>query len=480
MGGFPEDDNIHVSRLIKLWLAEDLLKRHNGCKSLEEEAEEYLEDLVKRSLVLVTSRKSNGKIKSCRLHDLVREMCIRKAQEENFLLTDGYVRPEMTKEGRRISIGHSRLQKIWGPTIHTILCFKTILNYSSLAFLLNFRLLRVLDDIHDNSELLPPQIFELFHLRYLALGRPNRIPAAISKLENLETLIIRPFRRSGTYGSLASYLPREIWSMPRLRHLVLTEYCMLRDPPVRPTLPLENLQTLSGIASFLCSKRILELIPNLKKLGIIYSTNEEHHDLHSLVNLHQLEKLKITASDSDHRFSLHGLYLAFPLTLKKLTLDGGELPWKDMSVVGSLPNLQVLKLKNYACSGSTWETTDGEFPELEFLLIEYSNLEHWIAESDPFPRLKRLLLGHCRYLTEIPDSIGDVSTLEVIQVDDLNGSLLKSVKHIQEVQQGYGNDAFQVRCICSNQMLGESKVEDNLLLCERRDINKVLCFLVYL
>ncbi|KAL8544417.1 hypothetical protein ACS0TY_004823 [Phlomoides rotata] len=84
-GGFPEDHNIHVWRLIRLWVAEGFLKHQNRCKSLEEKAEEYLEDLVKRSLVLITSRKSDGKIKSCSLHDLVRDMCIRKAEEEKFV-----------------------------------------------------------------------------------------------------------------------------------------------------------------------------------------------------------------------------------------------------------------------------------------------------------------------------------------------------------------------------------------------------------
>ncbi|KAL8557535.1 hypothetical protein ACS0TY_004829 [Phlomoides rotata] len=81
MATFPEDHSIRVLRLIKLWVAEGFLKD----QGLEEKAEEYLEDLVKRSLVLVTSWKSNGKIKSCSLHDLVRDMCIRKAEEEKFL-----------------------------------------------------------------------------------------------------------------------------------------------------------------------------------------------------------------------------------------------------------------------------------------------------------------------------------------------------------------------------------------------------------
>ncbi|KAL8544383.1 hypothetical protein ACS0TY_004793 [Phlomoides rotata] len=155
MAGFPDDHTINVSRLIKLWVAEGFLKRQNGCKSLEEEAEECLEDLVKRSLVLITSRTCNGKIKSCNLHDLVRDLCIRKAQEEMFLLTSRFVLPNGRKDERRISIAHSNFDKILSPTMRTILCFRTFLYCSSLTLLENFKLLRVLDIIHGNNVLLP-------------------------------------------------------------------------------------------------------------------------------------------------------------------------------------------------------------------------------------------------------------------------------------------------------------------------------------
>ncbi|XP_057802858.1 putative late blight resistance protein homolog R1B-17 [Salvia miltiorrhiza] len=47
MGGFPEDHQIRVSELIKLWVAEGFL-HPNGSKSLEDEAEDCLEDLVDR------------------------------------------------------------------------------------------------------------------------------------------------------------------------------------------------------------------------------------------------------------------------------------------------------------------------------------------------------------------------------------------------------------------------------------------------
>lgn len=64
MAGFPEDHEIKVTDLIRLWVAEGFLE-------LEDTAEQYLEDLVERSLVVVIKRKSDGRIKSCSLHDMV-------------------------------------------------------------------------------------------------------------------------------------------------------------------------------------------------------------------------------------------------------------------------------------------------------------------------------------------------------------------------------------------------------------------------
>ncbi|KAL8544399.1 hypothetical protein ACS0TY_004805 [Phlomoides rotata] len=197
IGGFPEDYEISASRLIKLWVDEGFLKCENGCKSLEEKAEEYLKDLVKRSLVLVTRTKTNGEIKSCSLHDLVRELCIRKAQEEKFLhdVTNRYNLQQSIKNKRRISsISLSHFKEIQGPTIHTFLCLRLvgpIISIShSLASIESFRLLRVLIMVCHHAEMLPSQLFELIHLRYLALGTPYYIPATISNLHNLQTLII--------------------------------------------------------------------------------------------------------------------------------------------------------------------------------------------------------------------------------------------------------------------------------------------------
>ncbi|KAL8544410.1 hypothetical protein ACS0TY_004816 [Phlomoides rotata] len=438
IGGFPEDYEIRASRLIKLWVAEGFLKCEHGCKRLEEEAEECLEDLVRRRLVLV-SRKFTGEIKSCSLHDMVRDLCIRKAQEEKFLLhvMDRYNLKKNIKNKRRVTISHPIFKKFQGPNIHTFLYLRLLGKTRLPAFIGNFKLLRVLDVVCSYVEVLPSQLFELIHLRYLALGSPDDIPSAISNLQNLQILIINP-----KYSVLRRNLPMEIWRMQQLRHLVFPFNYKLLNPVDGSTLPLENLQTLSGALDPACSKKILKIIPNLKKLEIHFGIQTDH--VPDFMYLDQLEKLKLDGG-SYCQWGIH----AFPRTLKKLSLVDSFFSWSDMSVIGSLPHLQVLKLRGSSHYGPlhTWKTADGEFPQLRLLLIRDARLGEWITESSHFPRLECLVLRCCWSLREIPDGIRDIPTLELIDVSHSNKSLVDSAKQIQEEQQqDYGNYTLQVRC----------------------------------
>lgn len=210
-----------MSRLIQIWVAEGFLKLDDKCKSLEDKAEKYLEDLVKRNLVLVVLRKSNGKIKSCRLHDVVREMTIRKANEEKFLLhvTERHASPEITKDFRCINLVDCNLKDILCPTIRSILSQRGV-KFKELDLLGNFRLLRVLDAINGYEKLMPSQVFELTNLRFLSFVYIVRIPSSISNLKNLQTLLICLSKES--HPAYLSSLPLEIWSMPQLKHLVFS------------------------------------------------------------------------------------------------------------------------------------------------------------------------------------------------------------------------------------------------------------------
>ncbi|KAL0298524.1 UNVERIFIED_CONTAM: putative late blight resistance proteinR1A-10 [Sesamum radiatum] len=449
MGGFPEDYEIHVSKLVKLWVAESFVKP-GVSKSFEEGAQEYLEDLVKRSLVLVTRRKSNGKIKSCSVHDLVRDLCIRKAREEKFLLfaMDRYVDrylPKGIKDQRRLSIARSTLtlfSKINSPIIRTALYFEQCRRLSS--SLQCFRLLRVLDVVVAVFSEFPAEVLKLFHLRYLAFTLIDNydIPASILNLQNLQTLFICTY-------SIRVRFPLEIWRMTQLRHLVLS----MSDPFPKPsagTFVLKNLQTLAIVRNFKCTKSIVQMIPNLRKLGIFYEGYgikwREYH-LHNLVDLHQLENLKIWVEDRRREPFPLWEKLAFPMMLKKLTLIGCLFRWEDMTAVGSLQNLEVMKLTSCSFEGCKWETTEGEFPRLKFLKIRSTNLQHWVTDGSHFPSLEHLKLFSCKRLGEIPDVLGEIPTLQIIEVNRSDRSLVKSAKQIKEEQQSFGNDSLEVRIV---------------------------------
>ncbi|KAL1552084.1 putative late blight resistance protein R1B-14 [Salvia divinorum] len=434
MGGFPEDHEIRISKLFKLWIAEGFVKDEN-------DAEGYLNSLVRRNLPSITAFKSNGKFKTCNIHDLVRDMSKSKALDENY--------------ERRISIGHpdlTLLARAYASTLRSVISFQP--NNSSLRSLRKFKLLRVLDVVDTDAYSLPSTVFDLFHLRYLAFGCPMEVPSAISRLQNLRALIIRPSKRSRKYSTDEVCLPLEIWMMPLLTHLV--SFFDLLPNPEGAASPLKKLLTLSVVKKLICTEEMMNLICNVKKLAVTYFGDmyKDDYQLNNLVLLSQLEKLTLAVKKG----SLLQLKAkpVFPETLRKLTLSGWRFPWKDMKAIAALPKLQVLKLRDHAFQGNTWSTNEecdeeeyGDedyeeaeveaklFLELKYLLIEESDLESWVTEKRHFPALERLVIKGCGKLHKIPNAIGDISGLKQIEVDRFNESLLNCVYEIQKEQDGY-------------------------------------------
>ena len=65
-----------------------------GEESMMDTAERYLGELAKRSMVQVKLKDRPGirSFVSCRLHDLMRDLCLAKGEEENFLKVIHYPR----------------------------------------------------------------------------------------------------------------------------------------------------------------------------------------------------------------------------------------------------------------------------------------------------------------------------------------------------------------------------------------------------
>ncbi|KAH0466010.1 hypothetical protein IEQ34_006113 [Dendrobium chrysotoxum] len=81
---FPEYHLIKRKYLIQLWVAEGLVSNQYDM-STEVVAEYYFNELVGRSLILPSAVGWNGKVKSCRIHDLMVDVLVFKSKEENMI-----------------------------------------------------------------------------------------------------------------------------------------------------------------------------------------------------------------------------------------------------------------------------------------------------------------------------------------------------------------------------------------------------------
>ncbi|XP_073125212.1 putative late blight resistance protein homolog R1B-23 [Henckelia pumila] len=458
MAIFPEDCEISISRLVKIWVAEGILKPIRS-RSLEEIAEDNLKDLIDRNLIQVHDYGSSNKIKTCTIHDLLRDLCLREAEKEKFLrvvmMSNLNGSPTSIYNERRLIIHQSfkedRYQQIF-DAMNVALCTRSLicceLKSTSTKLPLNFRRLRVLnmDDIYSYEEIL-----RLVNSRYIAFKAPlfqdllNPLKS-LSLLWNLQTVII-----AGISSETPMNLPAEIWEMPQLRHLKKEEGDFyLPHPPStksgksrRDFFVLKNLQTLYKIRNFRCTDEVIRRIPNIKKLGINYrhfarGYGWHYHEVNKLVQLCNLESLFLECDKDVLR------NICYPHSLKKLTLSYCGVSWEDLTSVGSLPHLEVLKLKNNAVHGAQWNPVEGEFLRLKSLQIESTDLEEWIADSSHFPCLENLALRHVKNLKEIPYGIGEIPTLRTMSLEGCKDSANSSAREIQEEQRNLGNDDIQV------------------------------------
>lgn len=237
-GLFPEDFEISARRLMLLWVAEGFVLPR-GQQPLEDVAEDYLEELIGRNMVQVAKRKSNGRIKACRMHDLLRDLSISIAKEEHFLdIIHGGVSADSTTRGRRLGIHSGEISITKNtPKARSLLCFDLVeSNFKARKV----KLLRVLDLEGNYLTQLDSGIGNLIHLRYLSLRGTwlKWLPSTIGYLVKLQTLDLR--------STLISPIPLAIWKLQNLRFLYFNELKeMVVDPP--KDVALTHLQTLTGL-----------------------------------------------------------------------------------------------------------------------------------------------------------------------------------------------------------------------------------------
>ncbi|XP_049397403.1 putative late blight resistance protein homolog R1A-3 [Solanum stenotomum] len=456
-GALPPEAEIPTSKLIRLWIAEGFIQQTEG-NSLEDVAMDYLMLLIERNLIMVARKSSRGRVKSCYIHDLIQDFCLAKGKLENFYQLMGSYSGVSTPldgfkcEHRRLFISSfwddHNTSRVSGPLVRSLVLNGSTSEFSMFACDVssvsqNFKLVRVLDLACINvGNTFPAGLEKMTLLRYLAIrGEMNDIPSSIGSLQQLETFVT-----IGLSGEIT--IPNAIWSLTNLRHLHITDRASFAPPDNRRKFSdkLPNLRTMS--TPFLSygedSEEIVRRLASLEKLKCIilesWDTFTKKNMFPRLDFLQQLVSLKLFYYGRVRKTCEFN----FPWNLRKLTLSRFCLPWDQISIIGELPNLEVLKLLTKAFEGSLWEVRDVQFLTLKLLILDTLDLEEWHFSDKALPCLERLELQKCKKLKKIPFSIGDIPTLKEIEVKWCNQSIEELALNIQNEQEENGNYMFKV------------------------------------
>ncbi|XP_019189540.1 PREDICTED: probable disease resistance RPP8-like protein 2 [Ipomoea nil] len=456
LGVFPKRSEIQVKTLLRLWIAEGFVKPSMSNMELESIAYCYLQVLIRRSLVLTSNRTFDGKIKTCRVHSVMHNICFREAQKEGILCAVNTQR--LPRWSLNAFANSCRWFSLCKHSFDYYVLF-SLNNPRSIFFFqgnpeiyVPLKLLRVLAFVPPPFlQKLPMQLGDLIFLRYLSVTQWfEGLSDVVSSNANLQTLIVSCSNR---HGSPILHLPSSIWEPPQLRHLELGT-CYVVDPPV---VVKENLRTLSWVTPTHCRNKVYFNFPNIKILKILYrvdleasqisgsSSNRFILDNLALEYLKRLESLTITVPVGC--IVTFPKRCIFPLQLKKLKLSGTNLSWWDLRVIGTLKWLEVLKLEN-VFNGKVWEVVEGGFYGLRFLLVKDEKLERLEAYTDSFPCLEHLVLRCCECLEEIPSSFGEIFCFKSIEMDRFSHrpSIVASARIIQEkLKKNFGKENFEIK-----------------------------------
>ncbi|OMP09589.1 Disease resistance protein [Corchorus olitorius] len=374
---FPEDYSVKRARLIRLWIAEGFIKEESG-KTVEEIAEDYLNELIGTNLVQVSSWDFDGRASTCRVPSLVREFLIRKSEEENFVSILAEPRTAQVLPLEILALKYLRHLLVYCYKVDNYVTFDSVQGVDVLAGIGTLSELQKLSLIRVTS----PKVIEelgaltnLTKLGLLGLRREHgmKLCEAIMKMQKLLSLEVNSthqddyleldemancpqfLQRLSLKGRLVK-LPRWISSLDSLVRIYL-RWSKLSVEPLTALEALPNLLELEMVDSYMGEKlefkansfmklKILHLedlgslntviveqtaMPKLEKLTICKCKNLEMPPLgiHSLTELEELllydmneSFLSCLRKDHEDRWMVDHIN-----TIHSFTLDPSNNKW---------------------------------------------------------------------------------------------------------------------------------------------------------
>ncbi|XP_027084450.2 disease resistance protein RPM1-like [Coffea arabica] len=487
---YPEDFEIGCYRLVQLWSAERFVGKREGL-TMKDVGYNYLRELVNRSLIQVTESFYEGIPYACRIHDLVREVVLSKAREQNMItITTGQYTSWLSEKVRRLVVHSSsnnteQHQESQCYSFNHLRSFITIESMNPLIsrtllseVLKSGRLLKVLDLSDEKTlEEIPNEIFNLYHLRHLILSRTGvkAVPKFIGKLRNLEYL--------GLGETQVRELPMEILKLQKLEHLMVYQKVDVSDDSfglhgfkapskLGGLLALQTLDTIDASSGSVTVKEIGKLT-QLRELRISNLRREDGKVLcSSLATLTRLWELNIASIRDEggdyevmdlnhHSRSSQMPSTTFLQSLRMLVLCGRlekmpqwiahlqslvriDLDWSGLrdeedplEPLHHLPNLVRINFcGSYQGEGLFFKA--GGFPKLKDLYLAKLEKLKWLkVEEGALPSLHELTLHTLPLLEELPLGIQHLSQLRKLYLSGLSSQLMEKLENLNEETEDY-------------------------------------------
>ncbi|KAF3499440.1 hypothetical protein F2Q69_00039656 [Brassica cretica] len=407
---FPEDYNIDVEDLSYYWAAEGIQRpRYYAGASIREVADGYIEELVKRNMVISKRDVETSRFKTCQWHDMMREVCLLKAEEENFVeIIQGTstANSKSSCKSRRLVV-HKPDEtfnvdtEVKNPSLRTLLFIKCRGWRGTSLFFTRHKLMRVLDLSRVKFEgwKVPSSIGKLIHLRYLSLfcASVNRLPSSMRNMKQLLYLNLE-------VHSNRVYMPNILKEM---RELVYLHFPLEIKNKVK--MELGNLVKLETLENFSTEHGSVDDLRDKRKWYALPNDDKEEGFFLDCIHLKKLKLYIYMPKFPDEQ--------QFPFHLTTISLTECCLKEDPMPVLEKLLHLKEVSLLYRSFRGRRMVCSRGGFPQLQMLRIrKLEELEDWIVEEGSMQFLYTLEIDACKKLKEIPEGLRFITSLEDLSV----------------------------------------------------------------